>query len=315
MTSLPSPADRLTARYGHPVDLTPPSWNETLDLILRHRSVRQWLDRDVDDATLRTVIAAAQSAPSSSNKQVVSVVAVRDQEAKTRLSAVGKQMSAHIVNAPVTLVWLIDYSQARLLAAQEKAAQEKAAQDQAAQPSGAEAPAEQRHGATRRPATDLGALDYLDEPMMAAGDVGIAAQTAAIAAESLGLGTVFLGSLRNNIDEVRDALGIPDSVVPFVGLELGYPDPAENAGVKPRLPMELFLHEGRYNSRSDADGTREHADLLAGYDADVASYFSRYGSHPTWSAQFLNRLTGATTAGSKRQFLRDILTRAGFTLN
>lgn len=276
---------RLADRYGHPVDFTPPQWNDTLDLLLRHHSVRQWLPVDVDEATVKTIIAAAQSAPSSSNKQVVSVVVVRDDEAKRRLAAVGRQMSSHIVNAPVTLVWLIDFSQGRYLAAH----------------------------AENGPA-DLGALDYVDEPMMAAGDVGIAAQTAAVAAASLGLGSVFLGSLRNDIAEVRDILGIPETVVPFLGLEIGVPDPEENAGVKPRLPMELFLHLDRYNSRQDATGQREHGKLLEDYDGALASYFARYGSHPRWSDQLLGRLAAAATEKTDRKLLRAILNRAGFGL-
>ncbi len=293
----------LAQRYGHTASFTPPSWNSTLDLMVSHRSVRQWLPRDLDDATLRTVLAAAQSAPTSSNKQIVSVLAVRDTAAKQRLAAVGRQMSKHIIDAPVTLVWLIDFSLARFLAAEEET-------DIAADST--PPPAEAGHGVTGRPATDLGALNYMDEPMMAATDIGIASQNAALAAASLGLGTVFLGSLRNDIDEVRDALGIPDTVVPFLALELGYADPAENAGIKPRLPMELFLHEDRY--RNPDDDPAATTELLENYNDALASYYSRYGAHPRWSDQLLNRLSAKATEKSKRRFLRDVLVRAGFNL-
>lgn len=299
MTDTPSPADRLAAGYGHPAEFTPPTWNSTLDLMVGHRSVRRWLPGDIDEATLKTVIAAAQSAPSSSNKQVVSVIAVRDPTAKERLATVGRQMSSHIVDAPVTLVWLIDFSRGRILARQEEEEREREA--------GAPAPASPSgHGVTGRPDTGLGALDYLDEAMMAAADVGIAAQNAAVAAESLGLGTVFLGSLRNDIDEVRAVLGIPETVVPFLGLELGHPDPAENAGVKPRIPMGLFLHGDTF--------TGPDAGLLAAYDDTLASYYSRYGQHPRWSAQLLNRLSRKAVEKSDRRFLRRVMERAGFGL-
>jgi nitroreductase len=294
----------LAQRYGHAASFTPPSWNSTLDRMVSHRSVRQWLPRDVDDATLRTILAAAQSAPSSSNKQIVSVIAVRDQSTKERLAAVGRQMSRHIVDAPVTLVWLIDFSLARFLADKE---------NQDATTEGTPPPIDAGHGVTGRPATALGALHYMDEPMMAAADIGIASQNAALAAASLGLGTVFLGSLRNDIDEVRDALGIPETVVPFLALELGYADPAENAGIKPRLPMELFLHEDRY--RNPDDDPAATTELLEYYNGALASYYSRYGAHPRWSDQLLNRLSAKATEKSKRRFLRDILFRAGFHLS
>ncbi|AGP30433.1 nitroreductase family protein [Corynebacterium terpenotabidum] len=312
MTDLHSPAARLTDRYGSraAAALDPASlpWNDTVDLLVRHRSVREWLPRDIDDATLRVVLAAAQSAPTSSNKQIVSVIAVRDAEAKNRLAAVGKQMSSQVADAPVTLVWLIDFSLGRFAAAREDAAaQDSAVQDAA----GTGDSASSGHGATSRPPTDLGALSYLDEPMMAAADIGIAAQNAAVAAESLGLGTVFLGSLRNDIDTVRDILDIPETVVPFLGLVLGYPDPAENAGVKPRLLMDVVLHRDRYTHRTD----EEYAAALDAYNTELASYYSRYGSHPTWTSQLLHRLSAGATEKSKRRLLRQIMERAGFALH
>lgn len=309
MPKSPSPADLLATRYGRPVPFTPPTWNSTLNTQLSHRSVRQWLPQDIDDATLRTIIAAAQSAPSSSNKQVVSVIAVRDKAAKQGLATIGRQMSAHILHAPITLVWLIDFSQARFLAERENA---RGSQDESEIPETTAAP---DHGVPIIPPTDLGALEYLDEPMMAAMDIGIAAQNAAIAAASLGLGSVYLGSLRNDIDAVRQILDIPDTVIPFVGLELGYPDPEENADVKPRLPMDLFLHEDRYHRRETPEGERERAELLDRYDEALASYFSRYGSHPRWSTQILSRFSGAATEKTHRRFLRSIMEKAGFMLH
>lgn len=136
---------------------------------------------------------------------------------------------------------------------------------------------------TGRPAIDLGALNYMDEPMMAASDIGFASLNVALAAASLGLGTVFRGSLRNDIDEVRDALGIPETVVPFLVLELGYADPAENAGIKPRPPMDLFLHEDRY--RNPDDDPAATTELLENYNDAPASYYCRYGAHPRRSDQ------------------------------
>ncbi len=297
------PGDRLTARYGRHLPRVPQpdstAWNATVDALLAHRSVRKWLDRPVDEDQLLTVTAAAQSAPTSSNKQVVSVIAVEDADLRRQLARVGGRMSSHVENAPVVLVWLIDFSHGRFLAQREQAHPSDVAGG---------------HGTAGRVPTDLGALDYIDEPMMAVLDIGIAAQNAAVAAESLGLGTVFLGSLRNDIDEVRRILDIPEHVVPFVGLELGHPDPTENAGVKPRLPMELFLHRNRYNRREDAAGAAERSRLLGSYDDVLGTYYSRYGSHPRWSHQLLNRLTSTATEKSKRRLLRDVLRRAGFGL-
>lgn len=153
---------RLAARYGAPQPWSPPEWNHTLDLLLRHRSHRLWLDAGVDETTLRTILAAAQSGSTSSNQQVVSVVAVRDQRRRDALAEVaGARQAPHIRAAPLVLVWLIDYSHARLLG--------------------------ERDGA------EIDGQDYLDAVLVGATDIGIAGQNAVTAAESLGLGGVALG--------------------------------------------------------------------------------------------------------------------------
>ncbi|HIW92037.1 MAG TPA: nitroreductase family protein [Candidatus Corynebacterium avicola] len=293
--------DPLSARYGRDQDWEVAS-NDTVDALLRHRSVRLWLDREVDDTALNSMLAAAQSAATSSNKQVVSVIAVRDAAVKQAIASIGKRMSSHVATAPVLLVWLIDFSQHRFLAEREAAR------------GPADGDAEEVHGVSSRPPHDLGALDYLDEPMLGALDIGIAAQNAVVAAESLGLGTVYLGSLRNDIEQVQEILDVPETVVPFLGLAVGWGDPAENAGVKPRLPRELVVHHDRYNRREDAAGQAERARLLADYDDALENYFARYGSHPQWSAQTLHRMSEAAATKTRRHLLRRILEKAGFTL-
>ncbi|AHW64541.1 Nitroreductase [Corynebacterium glyciniphilum AJ 3170] len=303
MTDRPTPDERLTDRYGRAQPWSPTEWNDTLETITAHRSVRLWQDREVDDAVLSTILAAAQSAPSSSNKQTVSVVVVRDRAVKEQLASIGKRMSSHVATAPVLLLWLVDFSQIRFHAAQAEQAE-----------TGTLGDAEEIHGVSSLPPHDLGSLNYLDEPVTSVLDIGIASQTAAVAAESLGLGTVYLGSMRNDIGTVQEILGIPQDVVPFLGLAMGYGDPEENAGVKPRLPMELVVHHDRYNTRSDEAGARERARLLADYDAALAGYFARYGQHPTWSNQTLHRVSQKAATKTKRHLIRQFLEKAGFGL-
>ena len=99
-------AFRFQARYG---TATPPegAWNETLDLLLAHRSVRRYLADALPDGALEAAIAAAQSASTSSNLQVWSVIAVRDTGRKARLAALAGQQ-VHVAKAPLLLVWLAD---------------------------------------------------------------------------------------------------------------------------------------------------------------------------------------------------------------
>lgn len=62
-----------------------------------------------------------------------------------------------------------------------------------------------------------------------------------IAAESLGIGAVLLGSILNQVDELVDLLNLPELVVPVLGIPLGYPD--QEPQMKPRMPKELIHFE------------------------------------------------------------------------
>ena len=88
-------AAAMFARYRRDDSPTPMHWNETLDLLLAHRSHRAFLARKLPEGALETIIAGAQSASTSSNLQVWSVVAIEDQERKNRLAdlAGGQQRS------------------------------------------------------------------------------------------------------------------------------------------------------------------------------------------------------------------------------
>ena len=70
----------MTARYGEAESNVPAVWNETIDVILGHRSVRGFLSDPLPSGTLETLVAAGQSASSSSNVQAWTVIAVESPE-------------------------------------------------------------------------------------------------------------------------------------------------------------------------------------------------------------------------------------------
>ncbi|NLS09731.1 NADPH-dependent oxidoreductase [Nesterenkonia sp. MY13] len=275
-----TPLDHLTARWGKEPDFIPEEWNPVLENLISHRSVRKWLPTEVSENQIRTIAAAAQSASTSSNKQVVSVVAVRDAEARQALAEVGGPAQApHISSAPVVLVWLVDTSRIRQAVA---AAQEE------------------------KPEVEYTGAEYLDEILVGACDVGINAQNAVAAARSLGLGTCFLGSLRNDAERVGEILGTPEYVVPFLGLEIGHPDPGEEAGIKPRIPQSAYLHWETYDAEAATD--------VGDYDQTLAEYFGRWGKPSSWTRQLVGRVGPKAVLSAKRHFLRRVFERAGFGL-
>jgi hypothetical protein len=75
-------------------------------------------------------------------------------------------------------------------------------------------------------------------------DAALAAQNMVLAAESLGLGTVFIGSIWNAMKKVAEILKVPKDVLPVIILCVGYPDEAPPK--RPRWPLRAVLHENRY---------------------------------------------------------------------
>ena len=67
-----------------------------------------------------------------------------------------------------------------------------------------------------------------------------------VAAESLGMGTVFLGSLHNDAQQIIDLLGLPEYTFPAVGLAVGWPN--QEPQLKPRLPKEVMYMENHYQA-------------------------------------------------------------------
>jgi nitroreductase len=86
-------------------------------------------------------------------------------------------------------------------------------------------------------------LDSVEPFLIATVDTALFAQNVMIASESVGLGGVFIGGIRNKPDQVCELLTIPDYVYPVFGMCLGYPDPHKINEQKPRLPLKAIIHE------------------------------------------------------------------------
>lgn len=262
------------ARYG--TDATPATgpWNATLELLLAHRSVRSYLPTALPEGTLETLVAAAQSAATSSNLQTWSVVAVTDRATKQRLAAIAANQR-HIVECPLFLVWLADVSR------------------------------NQRLGDAAGIALDT--MPYLETFLVAAIDAALAAQNAVVAAESLGLSTVYIGALRNDPQAVAASLDLPQGTFGVFGLCIGYANPTAVTEVKPRLSQGAVLHHERY------DATQEAA-LAASYDEAMTRFSARNETaRVTWRDRVFTRMAKISQMGG-RDRLRQALETLGFEL-
>jgi nitroreductase len=264
----------LRKRYGTQLAGSLPEWNDTLETLLTHRSIRAYVDRPLQAGAIETLIAAAQSAPSSSNLQTWSVVAVENGERKARLSVLAGNQ-AHIRDAPLLLVWLADLARLEAVAA--------------------------------RAGVEPEGLHYLETLLVGIIDAALAAQNAVVALESLGLGSVYIGAIRNAPEEVAAELALPPHVLPVFGLCVGYADPARPAQIKPRLPQSVVLHHERYDAHSQSSGISLYDEILAAFQAEQGQ------SEARWTSRSVERWrTRASLNGRDR--LRDALAALGFEL-
>jgi nitroreductase len=276
MTSAESRADQnlLWARNRGEGAVAASAWNDVLATLLSHRSVRAYADRPLPADTLDLLMAAAQSASSSSNLQTWSVVAVENADRKARLSelAGGQEF---IRQAPLFLIWLADLSRIQHLADERQ--------------------------------LKLEGLEFLETLFLGIIDAALAAQNAVVALESLGLGTVYVGAIRNKPEQVAAELALPAKVFPVFGLCIGYPDPAVPTGIKPRLGHASVLHREQYSSEP-------HSPAILRYDAILTDFQREQGmAEIGWTGRTIPRLkTAQSLAGRDR--IREALVNLGFEL-
>ena len=175
--------------------------NATLDLMKAHRSIRKFTDRDVDQETLNAIVGAAQCAATSHFVQAYTVIRVRDRSKRKAIAQLaGPQV--WVETAPVFLVFCADLNRLESACRLHDAEMEKG---------------------------------WAEQFVTATVDTALLAQNVLLAAESEGLGGVFIGGIRNDPQTVCDLLDIPEQAWPVFGMCLGWP--AHNPPRKPRLPV------------------------------------------------------------------------------
>lgn len=220
---------RITAaiekRFGERIGIDPQTAGAgEIARMLEHCTHRKWTDRPVAPELLRLLCAAALSAPSKSDLQQTDIIHVADRAKRQAIVATIDEMD-WIMDAPEFLVFCGNNRRLRLMA----------------QWQGTPFP-----------------NDHLDQFFNAACDAAMIMATFIQAAEAAGLGCCPISHVRNRADRVSEVLGLPQWVIPFAGLCVGYP--ARGNRITPRLPLSVTLHTDRY----DESNLRER---IEAYDA------------------------------------------------
>ncbi len=232
--------------------------NSTIETLLNHRSVRQFTDEQIDEKTLNTLLDAGRAVSTSSFLQAASVVRITDKAMRTQFRQISNSMDeetynkaladgkklghAYVETAPEYLVFCMDGHRHAQLAPEVQ-------------------------------------LDWTEVLLIGAIDAALFAQNVMAAAESLGLGGVYIGSLRNDIKRASTIMNLPEHVVPLFGLCLGYPtESAKKIGLRPRLPLSTLVSENQYR----VPGENE----LNEYNEVVKEYYKNRGvQNMDWQKQ------------------------------
>lgn len=196
--------------------------NQTLALINKRRSTRTFTDQSISEETLLTLKEATLRAPTAGNMALYSIIEVTDQSKKDRLAILCDDQPM-IAKAPLVWVFLADMQKWVNYFTE----------------SGAVARADEAGHASYR-APGLGDLHLCMQ------DAIIAAQNAVIAAESLGLGSCYIGDVIENFEEVRSLLDLKQYTIPAAMLIFGYPAQTHSVKQSPRCPTGAIFMENRY---------------------------------------------------------------------
>jgi len=189
--------------------------NPTLETIFQHRSIRRFKARKVSRRLINLIVEAGQRAPTACGMQTYSFVLVTDPNVReTIFKAIGRQKCME--QAPTWIVVCADLAR----------------QFELFKIIGVK--------------TKFGPLGKLIPSVV---DAVLAAQNMVVAAEALGLGTVFIGSIWDAMKQVGETLKVPHNVLPILLLCLGYPD--EAPPTRPRWPRQAVLHENCYKMPSE----------------------------------------------------------------
>ncbi len=245
--------------------------NETIELMLNHRSIRKFTEQPISEEQLHSIIASAQMASSSSHVQAYSVIRVTDLSKRERL-AILTSNQRYVADSPVFLVWCADLYRNQV--------------------------AYSLHDDPNH-----ASLHTAENMIVATVDAALAAQNAALAAESMGMGIVYIGGIRNQIREVTELLELPERVFPIFGMCIGFPD--QEVGIKPRLPMEAILHHDKYD-------ISQVSNLLESYDQTMSEYMherTQGKMRRTWTEDMKNKF-----AAPSRLHMKAYLEEQGFYL-
>lgn len=190
--------------------------NDIIKSLYNRKSVRIFENHPISNEDKREILLAAMEAPTAGNQQLYTILDITDQSLKEKLS-VSCDNQPFIAKAPMVLIFCADILK-----------WVDVFKEGGANP--------------RKP----GCGDLF----LAIDDALIAAQNAVVAAESLGIGSCYIGDIMEQCELHRKMLHLPEYVFPAAMLVFGYPTMQQKERFKPkRCRLEDIVQENYYQKR------------------------------------------------------------------
>ncbi len=208
---------------------------QTIDVIMKRRSTRVYSEEPITEEEKTILLEATMRAPTAGGMMLYSILEIESQELKNRLSETCDNQP-FIAKAPWVLLYLADFQ--RLYDYFEYCEVPRRCMELGKE--------------FRKPG--------VGDLMLACCDTLIAAQTTVIAAESMGIGSCYIGDILENYETHRDLLNLPPYVFPITLLCLGRP--ARELSEKSRslrFDREFIVNKDAYKRLKGDDFERMYA--------------------------------------------------------
>lgn len=196
--------------------------NNTLTVLASRRTVRSFQERDISKEDIQAIKEATLRAPTAGNMALYSVIDVTDEKEKETLARLCDNQDM-IAKAPMVWVFLADMQ--KWVNFYEEG--------------GSRARGE-REGTASWRAPGLGDLHLCLQ------DAIIAAQTAVIAAESLDIGSCYIGDILENFEQTKTLLNLGKYTIPACMVIFGYKKNQGTLRLTERCPQSAIFMENQY---------------------------------------------------------------------
>ena len=202
-----------------------------IDVLLNHRTIREFKSSPMPPQQLSILLDIAKRTSTSMGLQSFSIIRIVNPELKAAIAEVCNQ--EYVARVPELFIFIVDaYRNSRIAREQ---------------------------GITSDIERDS------DRFFQGWTDAAIAAQNMVAAAELGGFGTVFFGSILNNVPKMIELLKLPELTFPVVGVGIGVPN--QKPQLKPRMPREANVFDDSYTVFDS------YLELLEDYDEEMEQYY------------------------------------------